>query len=90
MNILLIRTSALGDVIHALPVLSALRREWPTARIGWVIEKVWAPLLRGHPWLDTLIEVRTKAWRRDFWAARGEMRASVATMRASPPTSPST
>jgi heptosyltransferase-1 len=63
-SILMVRTSALGDVVQALPVLTALRRHLPAARIGWVVEAAMAPLLRGHPALDTLLEVRLRQWRR--------------------------
>ena len=64
MRILIVRTSALGDVVHSLPVLEALRRHLPRARIGWLVESSIAPLLRGHPQIDDLLEVRLKAWRR--------------------------
>jgi len=64
MRILLVRTSALGDVVHCLPVLTALRRHRPQARIGWVVEEAMAPLLAGHPDLDELLVVRLRAWRR--------------------------
>lgn len=64
MRILLVRTSALGDVVHCLPVLTALRRHLPGARLGWVVEGAMAPLLDGHPDLDELIEVRLRPWRR--------------------------
>jgi heptosyltransferase-1 len=68
-RILVLRTSALGDVVHCLPVLTALARHLPEARVGWVIEGAFAPLLAGHPDLDTLIEVRLRAWRRRPFAA---------------------
>ena len=64
LNILIVRTSALGDIVHALPVLSALRRHLPEARVGWVVEKVFAPLLAGHPQIDQLVEVRMRGWRK--------------------------
>ena len=68
-RILIVRTSALGDVIHALPVLTALRRHFPQARIGWVVEEGMAPVLAGHPDLDELLTVRLRAWgRRPFSA----------------------
>jgi lipopolysaccharide heptosyltransferase I len=63
-RILIVRTSALGDIVHSLPVLTALRRNLPQARIGWVVEEAMAPLLDGHPDLDELLTVRTRAWRR--------------------------
>jgi len=66
LRILIVRTSALGDVVHALPVLTALRRNLPEAKIGWVVEESMAPLLQGHPDLDELLVVRLRHWRRSF------------------------
>jgi heptosyltransferase-1 len=63
-RILLIRTSALGDVIHALPVLTALRRNLPKARIAWLVEDAYVPLLQSHPDLDEVIPVRLRDWRK--------------------------
>ncbi|MGB5389197.1 MAG: glycosyltransferase family 9 protein [Thermoanaerobaculia bacterium] len=73
-RILLLRTSALGDVVHALPVLTALRRNLPHATLGWVVESSMAPLLAGHPDLDELLVVSLRTWRRQLhrrstWAA---------------------
>ena len=64
MRLLIVRTSALGDVVHALPVLTALRRHFPRARIGWVVEEAMAPVLAGHSDLDELLIVRLRAWGR--------------------------
>lgn len=64
MRILIIRTSALGDIVHTLPVLASLRRQLPEATLGWVVEGSFAPLLEGHPDLDRLIVARTKSWRK--------------------------
>jgi heptosyltransferase-1 len=64
MRILLIRTSALGDIVHCLPALRALRAHLPEARIGWVVEEVFAPLLQHDPDLDQLLPVSTRRWRR--------------------------
>jgi heptosyltransferase-1 len=61
-RVLLVRTSSLGDVVHALPVLTALRRRLPRAKLGWVVEEPYAPLLAGHPDLDELIVVRLRQW----------------------------
>lgn len=81
---LLIRTSALGDVVHALPVLAALRRHRPEARIGWVIEEALAPLLAGHPLIDELFPVRLRTWRRAPFARRTgrEVRAYLRAVRS--------
>lgn len=54
-RIALLKPSALGDIVHAQPVLGALRRRWPAARITWVVNAAYEPLLAGHPDLsDTL------------------------------------
>jgi len=63
-RILLVRTSALGDIVHCLPVLAALRRQLPEARIGWVAEAAFATLLDDHRLLDTVIPVGLRPWRR--------------------------
>ncbi|MDX1996756.1 MAG: lipopolysaccharide heptosyltransferase I [Thermoanaerobaculia bacterium] len=76
---LLIRTSALGDVVHGLPVLAALRRHQPEAHIGWVVEASLAPLLTGHPWIDELFPVRLRPWRREPFSAR--TRREIAALR---------
>jgi heptosyltransferase I len=60
-RILIVRLSAIGDVLHGLPVLCALRRALPEAHLAWVVEGRGAELLAGHPALDELIVVR-KGW----------------------------
>jgi heptosyltransferase-1 len=83
-RILIVRTSAMGDIVHALPVLTALRRHLPKARIGWVVEESMAPLLQGHPDLDELLVVRLRRWRRyrRSLAAQslGELRAFLSSL----------
>lgn len=59
MNILIVKTSAIGDVIHTLPALTALRRYYPHARIDWLIEEAAVEAVRGHKALDHLL-----IWRR--------------------------
>ncbi len=51
-HILLVKLSSLGDVLHALPTLEALRAAHPRARITWLVEAAYAPLLDKHPALD--------------------------------------
>ena len=60
-RILLIKPSSLGDIIHALPTLAAIRRTFPKARVSWLVKKEWAPILRRHPMLDDIIEVEFSA-----------------------------
>lgn len=66
-RILIIKPSALGDVVHTLPVLNLLRRRWPEAHIAWLISPVFAGLVEGHPQLDQVIRFDrrryARAWR---------------------------
>ena len=65
MNILIVKLSALGDVVHTLPALNALRRHYPKAHISWIVEAIARDIVEGHPALD-----RALVWRRrDFEAA---------------------
>jgi lipopolysaccharide heptosyltransferase I len=54
-NILIIKPSAIGDLVHALPVLPLLARRWPEARISWLVNSDFADLLEGHPLLAEVI-----------------------------------
>jgi heptosyltransferase-1 len=64
MKVLIVKVSALGDVVHALPVLAYLRSADPQMAIDWLVEESFAPLLEGHPLIRKVIRLRTKAWRR--------------------------
>ncbi len=61
-NILIVKLSAIGDVIHTLPALNAIRRYYPQARITWLVEEAAASLLKGHPSLDRVLVSRRKQW----------------------------
>lgn len=54
-NILIIKPSSLGDIIHALPVLPLLRKGHPEARLSWLVKEEWAEVLKGNPYLDEVI-----------------------------------
>lgn len=82
-RILIIRLSALGDIIHALPLLAALRGRFPGAHIGWLVEPAGVQLLKGHPLIDALHVFPKKAWREDMRAClRGPLRELVREIRA--------
>ena len=55
MNILIVKMSAIGDVIHTFPALNALRDYFPDARITWLVEEAAADLVIGHPSVDNVI-----------------------------------
>lgn len=66
-RVALIKPSALGDIIHALPVLTALRQRFPAAHISWIVNRTYAPLLEGHPHLDATLPFDRAAWQRGAW-----------------------
>ncbi|MEN6359263.1 MAG: glycosyltransferase family 9 protein, partial [Smithella sp.] len=70
MNILIVKLSAIGDVIHTLPSLAELRRLYPDAHITWVVEEAAADLIIGHPHLDEVIISRRKSWIKDIKAGK--------------------
>ena len=49
LRVLVVRLGAMGDVIHGIPAIAALRRERPNLQIGWLVEERWAELLCAHP-----------------------------------------
>ncbi len=63
MKILIVKLSSIGDIIHTLPVLSAISRELPEAEISWIVEARSAEILRGNKLLKNLIEVDTRSLR---------------------------
>ena len=62
-GILFIKTSSLGDVVHHMPAVTDARRQWPDARLTWVVEEAFAPLAQLHPAIDEVIAVSTRRWR---------------------------
>lgn len=63
MRVLLVKTSSLGDVIHALPALSDARRNLPEVRFDWLVEEAYADLPVRHPAVDRVIPVALRRWR---------------------------
>jgi heptosyltransferase-1 len=77
-SLLVVRLGAMGDIIHTLPAVTALRRAFPETKIGWVVEDRWAELLcardsarsgprsAARPLVDFIHTVDTKAWRKSL------------------------
>jgi heptosyltransferase-1 len=85
-DILFIKTSSLGDVIHHMPAVSDARRNRPQARIGWVVEEAFAPLVRLHRAVDSVVPVASRRWRAAPLSAAtwSEISAFRSAMRAQP------
>lgn len=86
-NILIVKLSAIGDVVHTLPSLTALRYLYPHAHISWIVEESASDLLVGHPHLDRVIISHRKEWIQNLKRFRsikktmGDMRSFIATLR---------
>jgi len=65
-KILLIKLSAVGDVVHTIPVLNKLRRRYPMAQLDWLVTPSIAELLRHHPAISNIIEFERDAWSRPW------------------------
>jgi len=61
-KILIIKPSALGDIVQALPVLTGLKRRWPAAQIDWVVNDTLREILDGHPCLRRTVLYPRKRW----------------------------
>ncbi len=66
MNILIVKLSAVGDVVHTLPSLAALRKLYSQAHITWVIEAAAADLIKEHPHLDRVLISQRKRWLKEI------------------------
>lgn len=82
-SLLIVRLSAIGDIVFASPLIAALRQQWPEAHIAWLVQPECAALLDQHPDLDTVIVCPLRHWQRLWRAHRyAELWASVRTLRA--------
>lgn len=68
MKILINKTSSLGDIIHAFPVIAYLREKIPNSTIDWTVEKPFASLIDAHPDVDRSILINTRVWRRNLFS----------------------
>lgn len=66
MKILIIKLSSIGDVIHTLPCLYALRSAYPSAKIDWIVEEEASNILVSHPFLNEVFVIKKRGWFKDF------------------------
>lgn len=82
MKILIVKTSALGDIIHVFPSIAYLKGKFPHAQIDWVVEAPFADLVQSHPAINRAIRIKTRAWRQAIfkgasWQEIGECRRQI-------------
>ncbi len=83
LNILLVRVSSLGDVLHNLPMVADILRHHPDANIDWVVEEGYVSLVRLNPRVRKIIPFALRRWRKSLGkkATRDEIRGFFSTLR---------
>lgn len=73
-RILLIKPSSLGDIVHAFPVVSAIKSHWPGSHITWVVKRQWAELVERAEGIDRVwpLEMTVGSWIREGQALRAQ------------------
>jgi heptosyltransferase-1 len=80
MKVLIVKVSALGDVVHALPVLAYLKSADPDMQIDWLVEQSFSPFLEDHSLIENLYRIDTKTWRKSGIMA--SLRGSLTVIKA--------
>lgn len=86
MRLLIVKTSSMGDVVHALPVVHDIRRAMPDAQIEWLVESSFAGIVRMHPGVHRVHALNWRRWRRklfqgDTWRAMRQLRGELREQR---------
>lgn len=66
-RILIVKTTSMGDVIHALPVVEDILQHFPDAHIDWLVEESFADIPRLHPRVQQVFTVAVRRWRKQWW-----------------------
>ena len=69
-SILIIKLSAIGDVVHTLPFLEVLRKNFPDVRLDWVVEEESSQIIDAHEGIDNVLISRRKSWQKKLLKAR--------------------
>ncbi len=86
MRVLIVKTSSMGDVVHALPAVSDMQRAVPGVQVDWVVEKSFAAIAQAHAGIDRVIPLQWRKWRKSLRdpATRAAIAAWREQMRAQP------
>lgn len=79
-RVLIVKTSSMGDVVHALPAVSDMRRAVPGIEVDWLVEAPFAAIPRLHAGVRRVLPLAWRQWRKTLWRAR--TRAEIAALRA--------
>lgn len=82
MRLLIVKTSSMGDVVHALPVVADILRQHPDAEIDWLVEAPFAAIPQMHPGVRRVLPMSWRKWRQQLfsgatWQAMGQLRGEL-------------
>ena len=82
MRLLIVKTSSMGDVVHAMPVVGDIHRQHPQAEIDWLVEAPFAAIAQMHPGVRRVLPMAWRKWRSalfsaDTWRAMGALRHAL-------------
>lgn len=80
MRLLIVKTSSMGDVVHALPAVSDIRRLRPGTTIDWLVEAPFAAIPALHPAVRRVLPLSWRKWRKTLW--RADTRAAMVELRS--------
>tara|TARA_Y100000296_G_scaffold80280_1_gene105466 strand:- start:7276 stop:8253 length:978 start_codon:yes stop_codon:yes gene_type:complete len=69
LNILIVRVSSLGDVVHNMPMVADIHRHFPAAQIDWVVEEGYTSLVGLNPHVRKIIPIALRRWRKTLFSA---------------------
>lgn len=70
MKVLIVKSSALGDIVHTFPAVGFIKEQFPDSEIDWVVEKPFAALVVSHPAVNRTIAIDTKNWRKGLFNSK--------------------
>jgi len=81
-RLLIVKTTSMGDVVHAMPVVNDIRRCYDEAHIDWLVEAPFAAIPQMHPGVERVLPMSWRKWRGQLfkgstWAAMGHLRAEM-------------
>ena len=79
-RILVVKTSSMGDVVHALPAVSDMLRMQPGIEIDWLVEAPFTAIARLHPGVRRVLPLSWRKWRKSLW--RASTRQAIASLRS--------
>lgn len=84
MQVLIVKTSSMGDLIHAFPALTDVSKVFPEVQFDWVVEEGFAELPLWHPHVKQVIPIAIRRWRKNLWRAyrNGELPRFFSQLRA--------